>query len=135
MKPGQVRVIKARSGRFLDFLSGRRRKGPAPATERPKFKAGDLVRVRPEEEIKATLDFWGQLRNCRFMSDMYPYCGTTQRVLKTVERFVDERDNRVKKSRGIVLLDGVYCQGTPDLGRCDRSCFYFWREEWLEKID
>jgi len=29
----------------------------------------------------------------------------------------------------------VYCQGTPDLGRCDRSCFYFWREEWLEKLD
>lgn len=140
MKPGQVRVIKARSGRFLNFLSGRRRKRPASlvkgaAREIPKLKAGDLVRVRSEEEIKATLDFWGQLKNCRFMSDMYPYCGTTQRVLKAVERFVDERDNRAKKSRGIVLLEGVYCQGTPDLGRCDRSCFYFWREEWLEKLD
>jgi hypothetical protein len=25
--------------------------------------------------------------------------------------------------------------GTPDYGRCDRACFYFWREEWLEKLD
>jgi hypothetical protein len=26
------------------------------------------------------------------------------------------------------------CQGTKDFGRCDRSCFFFWREEWLEKL-
>ena len=63
------------------------------------------------------------------------YCGTTQRVLKPLERFVDERDLRVKTSRGIVLLDGVVCQGTADFGRCDRCCVMFWREEWLEKID
>jgi len=29
----------------------------------------------------------------------------------------------------------LHCQGTSDYGRCDRSCFYFWREEWLEKIN
>jgi hypothetical protein len=56
-------------------------------------------------------------------------------VFKPLERFVDERDLRVKSSKGIVLLDGVTCQGTGDFGRCDRSCFLFWREEWLEKID
>ena len=69
------------------------------------------------------------------MPEMDQYCGTTQRVLKPLERFVDERDLRVKTSRGIVLLDGVVCQGTADFGRCDRCCVMFWREEWLEKID
>jgi hypothetical protein len=140
MKPRQVRAFKTKSARLLDFLSGRSRGRPgsshqAAAPAVPKFKAGDLVRVRTKEEIKSTLNYWGQLKNCRFMSDMSPYCGTTQRVLKTVERFVDERDNRIKKSHGLVLLEGVYCQGTPDFGRCDRSCFFFWREEWLEKLD
>jgi hypothetical protein len=27
------------------------------------------------------------------------------------------------------------CKGTAEFGTCDRSCFVFWREEWLEKID
>ena len=97
-------------------------------------EAGDLVHVRSAGEIDATLDHWRQLRGCTFMPEMRQYCGTTQRVLKRMERFVDERDLRVKKARGIVLLEGVFCQGTADFGRCDRSCLFFWREEWLEKI-
>jgi hypothetical protein len=68
------------------------------------------------------------------MPEMEIYCGTTQRVLKPLQRFVDERDLRVKRSTGIILLEGVMCQGTADFGKCDRSCFYFWREEWLEKV-
>lgn len=97
--------------------------------------AGDLVRVRSEEEIRATLNTWNELKGCMFMGAQRQYCGTTQRVLKSVERFVDERDYRVKRAKGLILLDGLICEGTPDYGRCDRACFYFWREEWLEKID
>ena len=97
--------------------------------------AGCTVRVRSEEEIRATLNAWNELRGCMFMDAQRQYCGTTQRVLKPVERFVDERDYRVKKAKGVVLLEGLICEGTPDYGRCDRACFYFWREEWLEKID
>jgi hypothetical protein len=69
------------------------------------------------------------------MPEMAQYCGTTQRVLKPMKRFVDERDLLVKKSRGIILLEGVMCQGTAEFGNCDRSCFVFWREEWLEKTE
>ena len=68
------------------------------------------------------------------MNEMTAFCGTTQVVLKRVGRFVDERDLRVKTSRGIVLLEGAMCQGTADFGGCDRSCLYFWREEWLQEI-
>jgi hypothetical protein len=96
--------------------------------------AGDVVRVRSEEEIRATLNAWNEFRGCMFMDAQRQYCGTTQRVLKPVERFVDERDYRVKKAKGVVLLERLICEGTPDYGRCDRACFYFWREEWLEKI-
>jgi len=106
----------------------------AASSAADRCEAGDLVRVRSAGEIDATLDHWRQLRGCTFMPEMRQYCGTTQRVLKRMERFVDERDLRVKKARGIVLLEGVFCQGTADFGRCDRSCFLFSREEWLEKI-
>ena len=100
-----------------------------------RLSAGDLVRVRSREEIQATLDRWRSLKGCGFLDEMAGYCGTTQRVLKRVERFIDERDYRLKKASGIVLLDGVLCSGTGKTGRCDRACFFFWREEWLEKVD
>ena len=98
------------------------------------LKAGDLVRVRSREEIQATLNNWNQLKGCAFMDEMWSYCGTTQRVFKRVERFLDERDYLVKRCKGIVLLEGLICEGTKAYGPCDRSCFYFWREEWLERI-
>jgi hypothetical protein len=98
------------------------------------LEAGDLVRVKSKEEILATLNRWNELKGCGFMEEMWPYCNTQQRVLKVVRQFLDERDYRMKKTKGIVVLDGVMCQGTVDFGRCDRSCFFFWRMEWLERI-
>jgi hypothetical protein len=98
------------------------------------MEAGDLVRVRSLEEIQATLNPFKELKGCAFLEEMKQYCNTQQRVFKVLERFLDERDYEVKKTKGIVLLDGIYCQGTPVFGRCDRSCLLFWREEWLERI-
>jgi hypothetical protein len=105
------------------------RKAPARS-----FQPGDLVRVRSREEIMGTLDPERRLKGCSFMPEMEPYLGTTQRVLKRVERFLDERDYNVKRTSGIILLEGVMCQGTIEFGPCDRSCFFFWRQEWLELI-
>jgi len=135
----QVRVWKAKSSRLLDglitMIVGSNRSALAETAGDPSgLNAGDLVRVRSEEQIRATLNRWGQLKGCMFMPEMLPYCGTTQRVLKRLERFVDERDYHVKRAQGIVLLEGLNCQGTSHYGRCDRCCYYFWREEWLEKI-
>lgn len=111
-------------------------KSPAALAAIPaeKLQAGDRVRVRTTEEIKATLDRWNELKGCAFLSEMWQYCGTEQRVLVRMERFLDERDYKVKKCHGIVLLEGLMCTGTPVFGRCDRRCHFFWREEWLEKI-
>jgi hypothetical protein len=93
----------------------------------------DIVRVRSKEEIRRSLNRWGQLKGCSFMEEMYPFCNTTQRILKRVEKFLDERDYLIKKCNGIVILENVFCAGTKDFGTCDRTCYFFWREEWLEK--
>ncbi len=98
------------------------------------LQPGDLVRIRSKEDIRATLDDWNRLKGCGFLEEMWPYCSTEQRVYKRVEQFMDERDYVVKKCRKLVILDGVFCHGTVDFGKCDRTCFFFWREEWLEKI-
>jgi len=141
MNSWQVRLFKTKTSKFIDRVVSvfRAHKESLPAerpVDKPRINAGDLVRIRSEAEIRATLNRWGQLKGCKFMSEeMSPYCNTLQRVFKPMERFVDERDYYVKKASGIILLEGLHCQGTSDYGRCDRSCFYFWREEWLEKID
>lgn len=69
------------------------------------------------------------------MPEMEQFCGSTQRIFKRVEKFLDERDYLMKKATGLYILDGVLCSGTIDFGPCDRSCFFFWRTEWLERID
>lgn len=103
----------------------------APASP---FVQGDLVRVRTREEILSTLDPFKELKGCAFLADMYKYCGTQQRVLRSMRYFMDERDYKLKKARGVILLENVICNGTPAFGECDRCCYLFWREEWLEKI-
>ncbi|MEN6462563.1 MAG: hypothetical protein ABFC94_14500 [Syntrophomonas sp.] len=98
------------------------------------FKAGDLVRIRSKEEILATLDQNGKLGGCSFISNMVPYCGSRHRVLKPMERYFSEIDNKVKTCKGLFILEGVTCNGETRFGHCDRSCLVFWREEWLEKV-
>ena len=99
------------------------------------LQPGDVVRIRSMKEIKATLNEWNQLKGCVFMEEMWALCDTTHKVLKRVEIFLDERSYRTRKCKGIVLLEGVICNGTKDFGPCDRSCFFFWKEEWLEKVE
>jgi hypothetical protein len=110
---------------------------PATTSERTSpMQPGDRVRVRSSREIFETLDAEGGLQGCGFMEGMARYCGTEQTVLKQMRRFLDETDYRVKRVRGTTyLLEGVMCEGTVDWGPCDRSCLFFWREEWLERLE
>ena len=105
---------------------------PEPASA--PLQPGDIVRIRSRQEIEATLRN-NALKGCAMMHGMWQYCGTCQRVFKRVEKFIDERDYLIKKAKGIVLLEGIHCAGTKSFGPCDRSCFFFWREEWLEKVE
>jgi len=134
------RILKRRWRYLVNFfreaehVKGRAQCSDARQSVVAALEPRDLVRIRSREEIQATLDRWNQLRGCAFMEEMWRHCGTTQRVYKRVERFMDERDYLVKRCKGIVILEGVMCEGTKDFGPCDRSCFYFWREEWLERL-
>jgi len=133
------RFIKRRLNYLVNWLSEANRRRDTASTRlvhtaTSSLQAGDQVRVRSTAGIRATLDRWNRLKGCTFLEEMMPYCGTPQRVFKQVEKFLDERDYRIKQCRGLVLLEGVICNGTADFGGCDRSCFLFWREEWLEKI-
>lgn len=103
-------------------------------THKFELKPGTRVRVRCREEIEVLLDRWKETKNCGFMDGMWEYCNTIQVIKKSIHRFVDERTLEVKKTNGIVILENVFCNGTLIFGECDRSCYFFWKEEWLEKL-
>ncbi len=138
--PSVKRKIKGYTGYLavsISRLTGNSETPAAKATDTIpiEFNPGDKVLVRPKDQIQATLNYWGELKGCSFLAEMELYCGTIQSVLKPVRRFVDERDYRIKRVKGVYFLEGVNCQGFELYGTCDRACFYWWREEWLEKVD
>lgn len=141
ISPDNERILYKKANAFISWFYKFKGKNTHPTELASNIKSlslkeGELVRVKSREEIMSTLDHLGKLKGCSFMEkEMSPYCGTVHRVHKSMERFVDERELRVKKCKGLILLEDVMCQGTTEFGRCDRSCYVFWREEWLERVE
>lgn len=100
------------------------------------LKPGDLVRVRSKKQILQTLDINNKLEGCLFMEEMWQYCMSQHKVLKRVNYFFDERGAKMYKARNVVLLERVHCSGKQGnlMPNCDRNCYVFWKESWLEKI-
>jgi hypothetical protein len=95
------------------------------------LKPGDWIEVRPAKEIFATLDTRGKLRGLTFTPEMTKFCGKKFKVYKKLNQIILEATGELRKMRSpTVLLEGVFCDGKAH-GDCDRSCFCFWREEWL----
>jgi len=103
------------------------------------LRPGEVVRVKPLSEIEITLDEKGRYDGLAYMKTaMDKYCGGTYIVKKCVNLFFDERRQKLLKVRDVVILDGVYCE-TPksslqEWAGCDRTCFLFWKEAWLERV-
>jgi hypothetical protein len=139
-------AAKARTVLHLPQLSGQvvmARTVAAPAkAEKKRFpplglQPADLVRVKTYEEIQKTLDENGRCEGCAFTFAMQQYCGRTFRVHKRINLFFDERSWKMLKTKNMVILEGAYCHSAPDVpldwAGCDRSCFLFWKEAWLER--
>ncbi|HET6331548.1 MAG TPA: hypothetical protein VFF76_12235 [Holophagaceae bacterium] len=93
---------------------------------------GQLVRVRSEEEIAATLDACGKLDGMPFMPEMVRYCGRVFRVYRRTEKTCVEGHN-LRRMKSAVLLEGLRCDGSLH-GGCQRNCLFFWKETWLEPL-
>jgi hypothetical protein len=114
----------------------------APSTEavranRRKFREGELVRVKTYEEIGKLMDKHGCTEGLHFMPGMKEYCGREVRVFKRVRAIFDERSWRMLKIKNTYLLEGAICtsRGLYEREGCDRCCFYFWKDVWLEKVE
>lgn len=100
------------------------------------LQPGDLVRVKPYDEILATLDTNLSNRGLNFDAELVPFCGKVFRVSARVERFVDEKTGKMRLMKTpAVILQGATCKALYSGQRmfCPRSIHMWWREIWLER--
>jgi hypothetical protein len=133
------RLARLLALRSLGFLGLKKKVvGRAPEIniedEELRLQRGEWVEVKSEEEILKTLDGGGERRGLSFTPEMREYCGRRFRVFKRVERIcVEGKPDEMRRLKNTVILEGVICHGGSRA--CDRSCFLFWREAWLRRVD
>jgi hypothetical protein len=100
----------------------------------PFLLPGDVVKVRSWPEIRCVLDENGRTDGLPFMPEMLQYCGMCFTVAKRLERTCEETEGGMRRICNTVFLDTVRCHGSAH-GGCQKECFIFWKEAWLQKVD
>jgi hypothetical protein len=103
---------------------------PSSVGQRLNLRAGELVEVRSEEEILATLDDTGALDSLPFMPEMLEYCGQQFTVYKVANKLCDTMSRSgMRRMHDAVHLAGVRCDGQAH-GGCRTACLIYWKEAW-----
>jgi hypothetical protein len=139
-----IRITFAKAMRLAGLRTARRKSTPVKQKtnkiegEVLNLQPGELVEVKSLEEIYDTLDQrragYGRNKGLLFMFPMPNFCGKRYRVYKRLNRILLESTGELKKVKNTVVLEGAVCDGKDFYG-CDRSCFHFWREVWLRRVE
>lgn len=133
-----MNILRRRFGRTPEPHVTGRRDGKTPAGNIPGLKPGDWVVVKSKEEIEQTLNQENRNRGLFFDIEMLPYCGRRMRLLKKVDRIIDDRTGGM---RGLPndcwIIEGAVCTGYQSRNRlfCTRRIYPFWREIWFRKAE
>ena len=101
----------------------------------PTLKVGDVVEVRSEAEILATLDENGEHESLPFMPEMLKYCGKQLTVYKVAHKVCDTQTRSgMRRMANAVHLTGARCDGSAH-GGCQASCLMYWKTSWLRKVE
>jgi hypothetical protein len=110
---------------------------PTPANTL-NLSPGEAVRVKSIDEILGTLNRENFNRGLFFDYEYVAFCGKTYRVLRRVERIINEKTGAlVKLKSDAIILEGVACEARYAECRrfCPRAIYPYWREIWLERVD
>jgi hypothetical protein len=119
----------------LAFVGQPRRTTSGAGKDSLGLKPGEWVEVKSAREIFDTLDQYGKLKGLAFNREQMKFCGGRFKVYKRLENIILESTGERRRIKTpTVLLEGVFCDGQAH-GKCDRSCFCFWREAWLRRIE
>ena len=99
------------------------------------LRVGDVVEIRSQAEILATLDENGELDSLPFMPEMLQYCGQRLTVDKVANKLCDTLTRSgIRRMENAVHLTGARCDGSAH-GGCQAACLIYWRHAWLRKVD
>jgi hypothetical protein len=99
------------------------------------LKVGDVVEVRAQSEIVATLDERGELDGLPFMPEMLAYCGQRLTVHKVAHKLCDTQTRSgLRRMERAVHLTGARCDGSAH-GGCQTACSMYWKEAWIKPVD
>jgi hypothetical protein len=102
------------------------------------LQPGELVRIKPYEEILDTLNTRNRNRGLFFDAEEVPYCGGEYRVLKRVTRIIHEKTGKMLEMKTpSLILDSVICESRYSECRlfCPRAIYSYWREIWVERVE
>jgi hypothetical protein len=124
--------VRVRGGAELPDVRGTLKRTPVASLD---LQPGEVVEVRSLPEIVATLDTNQRNRNLWFDREMVRYCGRRFKVLRRVDRLIDEKTGEMIQTRTpSLVLDGAVCVG--DYHKlCPRQDYAFFREIWLKRPD
>jgi hypothetical protein len=111
--------------------------GASTPTASLNLQPGDLVRVKPYEQILSTITVENKNRGMYWDAELVPYCGGTYKVLTRVTRIIDEKTGKMLDMKNpCIILDSVVCQARYSACRmfCPRAIYPYWREIWLERV-
>ncbi|HYZ02872.1 MAG TPA: hypothetical protein VFA92_15365, partial [Candidatus Binatia bacterium] len=98
------------------------------------LRVGEIVEVRSEAEILATLDERAELESLPFMPEMLQFCGRRFRVDKLAVKLCDTIGSTgMYRMRNAVHLEGLRCDGQAH-GGCQAGCLIYWKEAWLKRV-
>src|SRR5580704_466327 len=99
------------------------------------LRPGELVEVRGEAEILATLDERGCLDAQPFMPEMLDFCGKQFRVYKRSDKTCDTISlTLARRMWNTVHLEDLRCNGAAHEG-CQARCLIYWKEAWLKRVE
>src|SRR5918911_2436632 len=99
------------------------------------LRAGDVVEVRPPDEILATLDGDASTGALPFMPEMLRFVGRRFTVSAVARKVCDTtRDGTGNRLlHDTVYLDDLRCDGSAH-GGCQAGCRLLWRTSWLRPV-
>ncbi len=105
-----------------------------PVGQALNLRVGEIVEVRSEAEILATLDARAELESLPFMPEMLQFCGRRFRVDKLAVKLCDTIGSTgMYRMHNAVHLEGLRCDGQAH-GGCQAGCLIYWKEAWLKRV-
>jgi hypothetical protein len=126
-----------RGGTPYPLRAGRIPNGVPTPSAKLDLQRGELVKVRSYAAILETLNQDWHNRGMYFDSEQVPFCNGIYRVLRRVERIIDEKTGRMTRLQSdAVILEEVTCQARYAKCRrfCPRGIYPYWREIWVDRV-